>query len=235
MGSSLQLLIQKGGKYPSRAPNMKLLVLLLSSSLAYGAVSLAKREALHHSHITDPQCHNKKSQQCYKKPKHETHEECYVEYDVVVDITYIEECEHTEITTCEEESRKVQKTSHEVGHESKVVDEYEEHHYETEGHYHSKRAAEGIEDHHHFDFDTGPHCTTKKDKQCSKHPKEESHKVPKTLCKKIVDTIYIEECEEVVTVHCEESLEEKHHSSKVGEQQSQSIAHSEHYSTEEHH
>merc|ERR1711970_502182 len=215
MGSSLQLLIQKGGKYRSCTPSMKLLVLFLSSSLAYGAVNLAKREALLHSHIIDPQCHNKKEQQCYKKPKHETHEECYVGYDVVVDITYIEECEHIEITTCEEESRKVHKTSHEVGHDSKVVDEYEEH--------------------HHFDFDTGPHCTTKKDKQCSKHPKEESHKVPKTLCKKIVDTIYIEECEEVVTVHCEESLEEKHHSSKVGEQQSQSIAHSEHYKTGDHH
>ena len=212
---------------------MKVLVLLLSASLVYGGVSLAKREArIHHSHTDGPHCYDKKDQQCYKKPKHETHEECHVEYDVVIDVTYIEECEHIEITTCEEEKRQVHKSSHEVGHDSKVVDEYEEHHYENEGHH--KRSADpqqigeqpgGLESRHHFGFNTGPHCQTKKDKQCSKHPKEESHKIPKTLCKKIVDTIYIEECEDIITTHCHQTSQQVHHSSAVVGQDSQVVSH----------
>merc|ERR1719435_544512 len=167
------------------------------------------------SHTSGPYCYDHKDYQCRKKPKHETHEECHVEYDVVVDVTYIEECEHIEVTTCVEEKRKVHKTSHEVGHDSKVVDEYDEHQ-------------------HHYGYNTGPQCQTRKDKQGQKHPKEESHKVPRTLCKKIVDTIYIEECEEVVTVRCEEDLEGQHHSETVAEHESKSIAHSQHYAEETH-
>ena len=223
---------------------MKTLILLLSSSLAFGGLSLNKREvANRQSHTSGPYCYDHKDYQCRKKPKHETHEECHVEYDVVVDVTYIEECEHIEITTCVEEKRKVHKTSHEVGHDSKVVDEYEEHQYDN-GHY-RKRAAQapvgiqapdpnGIEQQHHYGYNTGPQCQTRKDKQCQKHPKEESHKVPKTLCKKIVDTIYVEECEEVVTVRCEEDLEGQHHSETVAEHESKSIAHSQHYAEETH-
>jgi len=223
---------------------MKTLILLLSTSLVFGGLSLNKREvANRQSHTSGPYCYDHKDYQCRKKPKHETHEECHVEYDVVVDVTYIEECEHIEVTTCVEEKRKVHKTSHEVGHDSKVVDEYEEHQYDN-GHY-RKRAAQapvgiqapdpnGIEQQHHYGYNTGPQCQTRKDKQCQKHPKEESHKVPKTLCKKIVDTIYIEECEEVVTVRCEEDLEGQHHSETVAEHESKSIAHSQHYAEETH-
>merc|ERR1711970_1019849 len=158
---------QRGGKSKKFDLKMKTLILLLSTSLVFGGLSLNKREvANRQSHTSGPYCYDHKDYQCRKKPKHETQEEC----------------EHIETTTCVEEKRKVHKTSHEVGHDSKVVDEYEEHQYDN-GHY-RKRVAQapvgiqapdpkGIEQHHHYGFNTGPQCQTRKDKQCQKHPKEE--------------------------------------------------------------
>merc|ERR1711887_500939 len=44
-----------------------------------------------------PSGHGSEDQQCHKKPKQQEHEECYVDYDIIVDVTYIEECEYVVI------------------------------------------------------------------------------------------------------------------------------------------
>merc|ERR1711970_126934 len=85
---------------------MQVLVLLLSTSLVYGAVSPAKREAdpADHGYSSGPRCHDKKDHQCHKIPKHQDHEEC----------------EYVTHTHCEEEHTQVQHSSHVVGHDSHV-------------------------------------------------------------------------------------------------------------------
>ena len=185
---------------------MQVLVLLLSTSLVYGAVSPAKREAdpAHHGYSSGPRCHDKKDHQCHKIPKHQEHDEC----EHIVDTTYIEECEYVTHTHCEEEHTEVHHESHVVGHDSHVE------HHGSYGHggYHKREAdAEAAHDGYSQGYSHGPKCHDKKDKQCHKIPKSQKHKE----CKKIVDTTYIEECEEVVHTHCEEEHKEVHHSSHV--------------------
>merc|ERR1712066_902413 len=55
---------------------------------------------------------------------------------------------------------------------------------------------------------SGPYCEDKKEKQCHKHPRENTRKIPKQTCKKIVDTIFIEECEERIHTVCEKLMRE---------------------------
>ena len=217
-----------GSLLPSLNSKMQVLVLLLSSALVYGAVSPVKRDAeaepSHVGYHSGPHCHDKKDHQCHKTPKQQHHEECHVEYDIVVDVTYIEECEYVVITHCEEEHQQVHHNSHIVGHDSQVVDHYQSGHY-GHGGYHKRSADPG---HQH-------HCEDKKEMQCHKHPKENSRKIPKQECKKIVDTIYIEQCEERIHTHCEETHEKSHHSTRVVGHESHKVAHGHHDSYEGHH
>eukprot|EP00091_Calanus_sinicus_P010203 TRINITY_DN237_c0_g1_i5.p2 TRINITY_DN237_c0_g1~~TRINITY_DN237_c0_g1_i5.p2 ORF type:complete len:139 (-),score=53.43 TRINITY_DN237_c0_g1_i5:56-472(-) len=81
-----------------------------------------------------------------------------------------------------------------------------------------------------MDTPPDPTCEDKKDKQCHKHPKENSRKIPKQICKKVVDTTYIEECEEIITTHCEETHEKVHHSTHVVGHDSKVVAHGHHNS-----
>merc|ERR1712029_872657 len=122
---------------------MQVLVLLLSASLVYGAVSPAKREAdpAHHGHSSGPRCHDKKDHQCHKIPKHQEHDEC----EHIVDTTYIEECEYVTHTHCEEEHTQVEHSSHVVGPDSHVE------HHGSYGHggYH-KREADAEAAHHGY-------------------------------------------------------------------------------------
>ena len=67
-------------------------------------------------------CLDKKDHQCNKKPKHHEHEECYVDYDIIVDVTYILECEYVVITNCSEKHEQVYHNSDIVRGESQVVD-----------------------------------------------------------------------------------------------------------------
>merc|ERR1711942_429328 len=60
-----------------------------------------------HAYHDGPHCHDKKDYQCHKTPKQQNHEECFVDYDIVVDVTYIEECEYVVITHCAEEHEQV--------------------------------------------------------------------------------------------------------------------------------
>merc|ERR1712243_426499 len=56
-------------------------------------------------------------------PKEQEHEECYVDYEIVVDVTYIEECQYVTKTYCHEEQESRYHHSRIVGHDSRVVDE----------------------------------------------------------------------------------------------------------------
>merc|ERR1739838_310067 len=204
---------------------MQGLVFLLSSTLVFGAAS---PDPGHQSYSSGPHCQDKKDHQCHKIPKQSEHEECHVEYDVIVDVTYLEQCEYVVTTYCEEEYQQVHLSSSIIGHDSQVVDVHNEGHYGHDGHH--KRAAVAGEQ----GYSSPPRCEDKKDKQCQKYPKETSRKIPKNICKKIVDTVYIEECEEIVTTQCEESHEKVHHSTQVVGHESQSVAHGHHESYEGH-
>merc|ERR1712243_259355 len=75
---------------------MKFLVLLLSTTLATVAYGAANPGGHHfgHAYHDGPHCHDQKDHQCHKTPKQQEHEECFVDYDIIVDVTYIEECEY---------------------------------------------------------------------------------------------------------------------------------------------
>merc|ERR1739838_137976 len=212
--------------YSSLKSKMQVLVLILSATLVYGAAS---PDAGSHGYSSGPQCHDKKDHQCHKKPKQQEHEECHVEYDIVVDVTYIEECEYVVITHCEEEHEQVYHNSHIVGHESEVVGQYHSGH-SGYGHGGYGHGGYGHGSHHKRSAQPGGHhhCEDKKEQQCHKHPKENSRKIPKQTCKKIVDTIYIEECEERIYTHCEETHEKTHHSTRVVGHESHKVAHGHH-------
>merc|ERR1711955_178350 len=123
---------------------MKFLIALLSVALVSGAANPGHDD---HGHIEyqqhdGPHCHDKKDQQCHKIPKEQEHEECYVDYEIVVDVTYIEECQYVTKTYCHEEQESRYHHSRIVGHDSRVVDEYHADHYGHDG-YHKRSADAG--------------------------------------------------------------------------------------------
>merc|ERR1711982_171789 len=149
------------------------------------------------------------------------HEECYVDYDIIVDVTEIEECEYVVITHCAEEHEQVYHNSHIVKGESQVVDAHQQGYGYGNGNYVKREAG-------NQGYSSGPYCQDKKEQQCHKHPKENTRKIPKQTCKNIVDTIYIETCEERIHTQCEETHERGHHSTRVASHDSQIIASSSH-------
>merc|ERR1712243_342720 len=222
MGSLLQLLNLTRWEVFCQKVKMQFLVLLLSATLATVAYGAANPGGHHfgHAYHDGPHCHDKKDHQCHKKPKQQEHEECFVDYDIVVDVTYIEECEYVVITHCAEEHEQVYHNSHIVEGESQVVDA----HHESYGHgNYVKRAADAGNQ----GYSSGPYCQDKKEQQCHKHPKENTRKIPKQTCN-IVDTIYIETCEERIHTQCHETHERGHHSTRVASHDSQVIASSSH-------
>merc|ERR1711872_693351 len=125
MGSSLQLLSNSRWEVVSQISKMQFLFVLLSASLVYGAANPGGHH-FGHAYHDGPHCHDKKDYQCHKTPKQQNHEECFVDYDIVVDVTYIEECEYVVITHCAEEHEQVYHNSHIVKGESQVVDAHHE-------------------------------------------------------------------------------------------------------------
>merc|ERR1712243_528822 len=83
----------KVGSCLANSSKMQFLVVLLSASLVYGAANPGGHH-FGHAYHDGPHCHDKKDYQCHKTPKQQNHEECFVDYDIVVDVTYIEECEY---------------------------------------------------------------------------------------------------------------------------------------------
>merc|ERR1712098_245117 len=211
----------EGGKYTRPKFKMQFLVLILSVSLAYGAVAPEKREAEAKpgkSYSSGPQCHDKKDRQCHKTPKQASRQECHV----VVDTTYIEECQDIITTHCQETSQQISHSSAVVGHDSKVV-AHGHSGYGYGGYGIGKREADaepkadakadaepGVQA-----YSTGPKCHDKKDRQCKKIPKQNSRKIPRKECKTIIDTTYIENCQDIITTHCQETHQQVSHSSAV--------------------
>merc|ERR1711970_781161 len=52
---------------------MKLLVVLLSTTLVYGAAKPGHEGHIEYQHHEGPHCHDKKDQQCHKIPKEQEH------------------------------------------------------------------------------------------------------------------------------------------------------------------
>ena len=162
------------------------------------------------------QCFSKPHKQCHQKPIQNQRQECHEEYDVIVDTTYIEECQDIITEHCNSVSQQVHQSSAVVGHDSQVV---------SHGHGYGKREAEAKADAEpgYGGYSSGPQCHQKKDRQCHKVPKQNQRKVPRPVCKTIVDTTYIEECEETFTTECQQSHTQVHHSSAVVGHDSQVI------------
>ena len=212
---------------------MRFLVALLSATLVYGAAFPGDDGTIEHKQHEGPHCHDRKDQKCHKIPKHQEHEECDIEYEIILDVTYIEKCEYVKVTHCEEDNQSVHHQSRIVGHESRVVDEYQKGHSHSDS-YHKRSAAHSGHG-RRGGYSSGHKCTDKMEKQCHKDPEANSQKIPKTICKKIVDTIYIEECEEIIHTVCEESHEQYHHTEHIAGHDSKQIAHSEHQYHDVHH
>merc|ERR1712123_432741 len=228
MGRSLQLLNSRWEVFSLLNSKMQFLVLILSASLTYGAVTPVKREAdaePGQSYSTGPKCHDKKDRQCHKTPKQTSRQECHEEYDVVVDTTYIEECKNIITTHCQETSQQVHHSSSVVGHDSKVVSSG---HISYGGYGIGKREAKAeaeaeseaeaeaeAEAEPGQSYSTGPKCHDTKDRQCHKTPKQNSRKIPRKVCKTIVDTTYIENCQDTITTHCTETSQQVSRSSAV--------------------
>ena len=135
-----------------------------------------------HNHPVGPhKCKDITQQVCTKIPHHNAKDVC----EVIVDVTYIEECEDVISTHCHEDYTEVHHESHVVGHDTHVVGHHGYHRRDADNHHH----------HHHH----GPKCHDKHHSQCHKVPKDHSHKV----CNTLVSTTTTEECKNIATAHCE--------------------------------
>merc|ERR1712243_310019 len=113
--SSIELV----GRYTKKT-NFKMMHKLCAALLFAGAaVSTPVPGYGGHNNL---QCFSKPYKQCHKKPIQNQRQECHEEYDVIVDTTYIEECEEIVTTHCEEEHTQVDHKCHKVPqqHERKV-------------------------------------------------------------------------------------------------------------------
>merc|ERR1712168_1178888 len=147
-----------------------------SQVVAQGHVGYHKREAeaeaepgYGHNRHNNLQCFSKPHKQCHQKPVQNQRQACHEEYDVIVDTTYIEECQDIITTHCQETSQQVHHSSAVVGHDSQVVA------HGHAGYGYGKREAEP-------GYSTGPQCHDKKDRQCHKRPVQNERKVPRQVC-----------------------------------------------------
>merc|ERR1711892_209885 len=201
-----------------------------SQVVSHGHSGYGKREAKEeaepgygHNQHNNLQCFSKPHKQCHQKPVQNQRQECHEEYDVIIDTTYIEECQDIITTHCQETSQQVHHSSAVVGHDSQVVS------HGHGGYGYGKREAKAdakAEAEPGYGYSSGPQCQDKKDRQCHKKPVQNERKVPRPVCKTIVDTTYIEECEETFTTQCHTAHTQVHHSSAVVGHDSQVVAHS---------
>merc|ERR1711973_418027 len=169
-------------------------------------------EAGHQGYSSGPKCHQNVDKQCHQKPINKERQECHEEYDVVIDTVYHEQCEDVVTKHCQQTHTKVHKSSHVVGHDSRIIAHGS---YGGYGHggYHKRDAGYG--GYGHEGHSSAPQCQQHVEKMCHKIPEHKSKKIPRPVCKTVVDTTYIEECEDIVTEHCEETTKQVHHSSAV--------------------
>ena len=195
--------------------NLKMMYKLCAALLFAGAAISTPVPG--HGHHNNLQCFSKPYKQCHQKPIQNQRQECHEEYDVIVDTTYIEECEEIVTTHCEEQHTQVHHSSQVVGHDSHKI-----HGGYSHG-YHKRDAEAG-----HQGYSSGPHCKNHVDHKCHKVPQQHERKVPRKECKTIVDTTYIEECEDIVHEQCHETHVQTHHSSKVVGHDSHVVDHHSH-------
>jgi len=152
------------------------------SFLAFSFVLLGLTQGAGHGpHCTDHVDHN-----CKQIPKQEERKECHVEYDIVEDVTYIEECKTVVITECEEEHETVEHSSHVVGHDvHKYIEEGHHHHHHHGGHDHHHgghiKKREALEHHgggHHHGGHSEHHESYQEEHHVETHhePIEHHHK-----------------------------------------------------------
>ena len=177
------------------------------------------------------QCFSKPHKQCHQKPIQNKRQECHEEYDVIVDTTYIEQCQDIITEHCNSVSQQVHQSSAVVGPDSQVV---------SHGHGYGKREAEAkaeADAEPGYGHSSGPQCQQKVDRQCHKVPKQNQRKVPRQVCHEeydtIVDTTYIEECQDIVTQHCNSVSQQVSHSSAVVGHDSQVVSHGHGYGKRE--
>ena len=201
--------------------------LLLAGAALSSPVPEAKAEAEpgYGGYSSGPHCQQKVDRQCHQKPIQKERQECHEEYDVVIDTTYIEKCEDIVTQHCQEVHTQVSKSSHVVGHDSKVVDVKSYGGYEAYGYGgHGKREAEADAEAGHHGYSSGPQCQQHVEKQCHKVPQQHSRKVARPVCKTVVDTTYVEECENTFTTECTQTHTQVHHSAAVVGHDTQVVA-----------
>ena len=161
---------------------MKLLVFLLTSSLAFCAVVPAKREATEDG-------------KCRKVPKQQTQQECHMEDVVVKTANLVEHCTDVVTKHCKEQFVPVPllpfRSSRVVGSAKSLV-------INGEGSHFTKRAII------HHGLSLGKNCKEVKEKKCHNVPEEK--KVQSQVCKSIVSIVYLEECDPIDKTETVEKL-----------------------------
>ena len=141
------------------------------------------------------QCFSKPHKQCHQKPIQNQRQECHEEYDVIVDTTYIEECQDIITEHCNSVSQQVHQSSAVVGHDSQVI---------SHGHGYGKRDAEAEPG--YGGYSSGPQCQQKVDRQCHKVPHQNARKVARPVCKQIAIKVPYEVCGSSYTHRSQASL-----------------------------
>merc|ERR1711892_106012 len=144
----------------------KLKMLRFVAVLAFAAVAQAAPGGGHFAY-------GHQQKHCHTKYNIKLEQACHEEYDVIVDTTYIEECQDIVTQHCQETSQQVHHSSAVVGHDSQVVS------HGHAGHGYGKRDADAEAQ---PGYSTGPQCHAKKDRQCHKKPVQNSRKIPRTVC-----------------------------------------------------
>merc|ERR1711913_17269 len=127
---------------------------------------------------------------CHTKYNIAYEQACHQEYDVIVDTTYVEECQDIVTQHCQQTSQQVHHSSAVVGHDSHVL---------AHGHvgYHKREAEAEAEPGYGHNHHNNLQCFSKPHKQCHQKPiqkqRQECHKEYDV----IVDTTYIEECQDI--------------------------------------
>merc|ERR1712112_128118 len=160
------------------------------SQVVHGGHGYAKRDAeaepgYGYKPHNNLQCFSKPHKQCHQKPIQNQRQECHEEYDVIVDTTYIEQCQDAVTQHCQETHKQVHHSSAVVGHDSKVV---------SHGHGYGKRDAEAEPGYGSQGYSSGPQCQQHVEKQCQKVPHQTQRQIPRQVCVPVEVKVPYEVC-----------------------------------------
>merc|ERR1712055_652622 len=183
-----------------------------------------------YGHTSGPQCQARTERQCQQRPVQNSRqvprEVCHEEYDVVVDTTYVQDCQDIVTQECHQVSQSVQPHSRVVGHNSQIIAGGHGGH-AGYGYGYGKREADA-EPEADADADasygshghtSGPQCHARTERRCQQRPVQNSRKVPRSVCNTeydtVVDTTYVQDCQDIVTQECHQVNQRVHHTSGV--------------------